>query len=72
VCAYDTDIYRVLTLKIKITFLLMYAYLCNISMVRNVGTRLYNLTKTQFMSETFHFSLHSFVRYSLFLVEGQL
>jgi len=50
----------------------MYAYLCNISMVRNVGTRLYNLTKTQFMSETFHFSLHSFVRYSLFLVEGQL
>jgi len=49
VCAYDTDIYRVLTLKIKNRFLWMYAYLCNIGMVCIVVTGLYYLTKTQFL-----------------------
>jgi len=47
-CAYDTDIYRVLTLKIKHRFLWMYAYPCTISTVCNVGTRLYYLTRLNF------------------------
>jgi len=48
VCAYDTDIYRVLTLKMKIPILWMYAYSCNINIVSNVVSRLYNYIKTKF------------------------
>jgi len=46
-CSYDTDIYRVMTLKNKNPILLMlYIYVdpCTISMVCNVVTRLYYLT----------------------------
>jgi len=41
VCAYDTDTYRVLTLKMKIPILWMYDYWCNISIVCNDVTSLY-------------------------------
>ena len=47
--AYDADIYRVLTLKIKNPFLLMYAYPCTIGMVCNVTC------KSNFKRQKHHF-----------------